>query len=64
MRAAMASVANTVLVPMQDILGLGNEARMNMPGRTSGNWGFRFSWDQLTPQITARLHQLVRTYER
>lgn len=64
MRAAMASVANTVLVPMQDILGLGNDARMNMPGRTSGNWGFRYSWEQLGADVTARLRDLVRTYER
>ncbi|MBL0938645.1 MAG: 4-alpha-glucanotransferase [Gemmatimonadaceae bacterium] len=64
MRAAMASVANTVLVPMQDVLGLGNDARMNMPGRTSGNWSFRFTWEQLTADITTRLRDLVRTYER
>ena len=47
-RAALASVADTAIIPMQDILGLGSEARMNLPGRQSGNWGFRFSWDQLT----------------
>lgn len=63
-RAAMASVANTVLVPMQDVLGLGNAARMNLPGRTTGNWAFVFSWEQLTPDITTRLRELVRTYER
>jgi 4-alpha-glucanotransferase len=63
-RAALASVANTVLVPMQDILGLGSEARMNLPGRESGNWRFRFLWDQVTPEITRRLRALVETYER
>jgi 4-alpha-glucanotransferase len=64
MRTALASVANTVLVPMQDVLGLGGDARMNLPGRQAGNWGFRFSWDQVTPAITHRLAELVDTYDR
>ena len=63
-RAAFASVANTALVPMQDVLGLGSTARMNMPGRPTGNWGFRFTWDQLTPEILHRLRELIATYER
>ena len=63
-RAAMASVASTVLIPVQDILGLGSEARMNLPGRQSGNWRFRFSWDQLTPPVIARLRTMVDTYDR
>ncbi|MFN8574967.1 MAG: 4-alpha-glucanotransferase [Gemmatimonadaceae bacterium] len=63
-RAALASVANTVLVPMQDLLGLGSDARMNLPGRQSGNWGFRFTWDQVTPAITTRLRELIDTYDR
>ncbi len=63
-RAALASVANTVLIPLQDVLGAGSNARMNMPGRQSGNWGFRFTWDQLPTALTARLHQLTTTYGR
>ncbi|WP_396206300.1 4-alpha-glucanotransferase [Gemmatimonas sp.] len=63
-RTMLASVANTVLIPMQDVLGLGSEARMNLPGRQAGNWGFRFTWAQLTPAITERLHALTATYER
>ena len=63
-RAALASVANTALVPMQDLLGLGSEARMNLPGRQQGNWGFRFSWNQVRPEIGARLRELVRLYQR
>ena len=63
-RVGLASVANTVLIPMQDVLGTGSDTRMNTPGKSSGNWAFRFSWDQLTPEITARLGTLVKTYDR
>ena len=63
-RAALASVANTVIIPMQDVLGLGSEARMNLPGRASGNWRFRFSWDQLTSDVVQRLKTLARIYDR
>jgi 4-alpha-glucanotransferase len=63
-RAALASVADTALVPLQDVLGLGSEARMNLPGRETGNWAFRFAWDQLTPELVRRLRELVDLYER
>jgi 4-alpha-glucanotransferase len=63
-RAALASVADTVIIPMQDILGLDSDARMNLPGRASGNWRFRFSWDQITPDIVERLRTMVDVYER
>lgn len=63
-RTVMASVANTVLIPVQDVLGLGSAARMNLPGRESGNWGFRFTWDQLTPDLLARLTRLASLYQR
>ncbi len=63
-RTALASVANTALLPMQDLLGLGGEARMNLPGRQAGNWGFRFTWQQVTPDITRRLRELVDLYQR
>jgi 4-alpha-glucanotransferase len=63
-RAALASVANTAIIPMQDILGLGNEARMNLPGRQSGNWGFRFSWNQLSESMVRRLRELISLYGR
>ena len=42
-RAALASVADTAIVPLQDVLGLGSEARMNLPGRARGNWRWRFT---------------------
>ncbi len=63
-RAALGSVADTAIIPLQDVLGLGSEARMNLPGRSWGNWRFRFSWDQLTPEIIARLHSLIEIYDR
>jgi len=63
-RAALASVADTALIPLQDVLGLGSEARMNLPGRESGNWAWRFSWDQLEPEMVTRLRELVDLYQR
>lgn len=63
-RTALASVARTCLIPMQDVLGLGGEARMNLPGRPGGNWRFRFEWSQVTPNVVARLRELVDTYDR
>jgi 4-alpha-glucanotransferase len=44
---------------MQDVLGLGSEARMNVPGREGGNWTWRFRWEQLTPAIEQRLADLT-----
>jgi 4-alpha-glucanotransferase len=64
MRVALASVANTVLIPMQDILGTGSDTRMNKPGSQSGNWAFRFSWDQVAPDTSQRLRTMVSVYDR
>jgi 4-alpha-glucanotransferase len=63
-RAAFASVADLALVPLQDVLGLGSEARMNLPGRQSGNWSFRFAWEDLTSEAQRRLRELVELYDR
>ncbi|MBI3352385.1 MAG: 4-alpha-glucanotransferase [Nitrospirae bacterium] len=63
-RLAMMSVANTVIIPVQDLLGLGEEARMNLPGTTHGNWEWRLLPDQLTPLLTARLAQMTLIYGR
>jgi 4-alpha-glucanotransferase len=63
-RAVLASVADTAIIPMQDLVGLGSEARMNLPGRASGNWGFRFTWDQVTPDIVRRLREMIDIYQR
>jgi 4-alpha-glucanotransferase len=64
MRAALASVARVALFPLQDVLGLGSEARMNRPGRPSGNWSWRFTADALEPALASRLAELTRTYGR
>jgi 4-alpha-glucanotransferase len=63
-RALEASVADTVLIPMQDVLGLGTEARMNLPATASGNWRWRLRAGDLTPEIAARLRELAELYER
>jgi 4-alpha-glucanotransferase len=63
-RAVLASVANTTVVPMQDLLGLGNEARMNRPGTSSGNWRWRMRPGALDLQLSARLQQLNSIYGR
>jgi 4-alpha-glucanotransferase len=63
-RAALASVADTVIVPLQDVLGLGSAARMNLPGRPEGNWRWRFSSADLTPEIRSRLAEMTHTYVR
>lgn len=63
-RLAWASVADTAIAPLQDVLGLGSEARMNLPGRASGNWSWRCSEEQLNPAVSARLAQVTSTYAR
>ena len=63
-RTLMASVADTVLFPLQDVLGIGSEGRMNLPGTPSGNWLWRFRPSALTPSVSARLRQLSETYDR
>jgi 4-alpha-glucanotransferase len=63
-RLALASVANLAIIPMQDLLGLGQEARMNHPGTTEGNWQWRYSADMLTEELTARLRELTTIYGR
>ena len=58
-RAAFASVADTAVVPLQDVLGLGSEARMNLPGRARGNWRWRFRPEALNDTIRDRLKRLA-----
>ncbi len=63
-RLAWASVADYAIAPLQDVLSLGNEARMNYPGRPAGNWRWRFRADMLTEGLLDRLAQLTEIYER
>jgi 4-alpha-glucanotransferase len=63
-REVMKSVADTVLVPMQDILGLGSEARMNIPGTLGGNWTWRLTPDGLRAEDQRRLKKFATIYER
>jgi 4-alpha-glucanotransferase len=63
-RAVMASVASIAIVPLQDLLGLGTKARMNLPNTTSGNWAWRYKPDALTPQLAQRLKDMSHIYGR
>ena len=63
-RAALASAANTAIVPAQDLLELGSEARMNLPGIAKGNWGWRLQADLLTEKLAQRLRSLTMEYGR
>jgi 4-alpha-glucanotransferase len=63
-RLALSSVADTAIIPMQDVLGLGSEARMNLPATIGNNWRWRMKADQLKPELSARLRQLNQDYGR
>jgi 4-alpha-glucanotransferase len=63
-RTANASVADMAIHPMQDVLGLGGEHRMNFPGKSQGYWEWRFSWSQLTPEQSQRLLDMCRLFRR
>jgi 4-alpha-glucanotransferase len=63
-RLALISVANTAIIPLPDILSLGSQARMNIPGTTQGNWRWRFTADMLTDRIRDRLREMTRLYGR
>jgi len=63
-RLAMASVAKIVVIPIQDVLGLDEKARMNFPGTLDGNWGWRLRPGQLTPALTSKLATMTQIYGR
>ncbi len=61
---ASQSVAAMAIYPMQDVLGLGSEARMNRPGVADGCWKWRFSWDQVHEWYARRLNQISVAHGR
>ncbi len=63
-RLAMMSVCASTVIPMQDILGLGEEARMNVPSVAHGNWGWRLLPEQLTVGLGQKLARMTRLYGR
>ncbi|MBV8085269.1 MAG: 4-alpha-glucanotransferase [Chloroflexi bacterium] len=64
MRLASASVAQAAIFPVQDLLSLGNEARLNFPGTPDGNWAWRLAPGALTNDLAGRLHDLTALYGR
>ncbi|MBE8992194.1 4-alpha-glucanotransferase [Nostoc sp. LEGE 12450] len=59
-RLALSSIANQAIIPLQDVLGLGNEARMNFPSTAEGNWGWRYQAEALRDELRDRLKVLTR----
>jgi 4-alpha-glucanotransferase len=63
-RLSMQSVADMAVIPLQDIIGLKSDGRMNFPGTVDGNWEWRFTWDEIKPWMTERLFELTTLYGR
>ena len=63
-RCALASVANLAMMPMQDLLALGSEHRLNTPGVSAGNWHWRFQWEQVPADLADRLRHMMQMYGR
>jgi len=63
-RGVESSVADLAIIPLQDVLGLGTEARMNLPGSSSGNWRWRFRPRALRPELAKRMNEMVHIYDR
>ena len=62
--SAYRSVARLAVVPMQDLLGLDASHRMNTPGTTEGNWGWRFDWEMVPETLAGRVRQLCEMFGR
>jgi 4-alpha-glucanotransferase len=63
-RVALSSVANQAIIPFQDLLGLGSDARMNVPSKAGGNWEWRYREEALNHQVSDRLRMYTETYGR
>jgi 4-alpha-glucanotransferase len=64
LRLTLGSVARLAIIPVQDLLGLGSEARLNTPGTVSGNWAWRLPPSALTPELARRFAELNAAYGR
>ena len=64
MRAAARSVANICIFPLQDVLHLGSDARMNTPSASEGNWTWRYDSDALHPDFATQLAALMEMTDR
>ena len=60
----MASVSDTAIIPLQDYLGLGSEARINIPSTLGLNWKWRMKSEDLTDELLEKIKQMTETYER
>jgi 4-alpha-glucanotransferase len=63
-RAAMASVAELCVIPLQDVLGLGSDSRMNIPSYPEGNWTWRYQPDVLTSALAGKLATISEVADR
>ena len=63
-KSAWSSVANIAIAPIQDFLGLGDEARINTPGVAAGNWQWRLSEDVLTDELAEKINYITKMYGR
>jgi 4-alpha-glucanotransferase len=63
-RLALASVATLAIIPVQDVLGLGSEGRMNRPGVAQGNWTWRCEAGMFTDEVATQLRELTEVYGR
>jgi len=63
-RTVLSSIADLAIIPLQDVLGVGSEARMNLPGTAKGNWRWRFRRESLSVELAKRLREMVQVYDR
>ena len=63
-RACLGSIAAYAIFPLQDLLDIGKDGRMNTPGVAAGNWNWRFSQDALTKKLAKKLKKLSQLYGR
>src|SRR5205085_682010 len=63
-RAAEDSIADLCIIPLQDVLGLGSDCRMNTPSSAEGNWRWRYAQNALTPELARKLAELAQVSDR